>query len=217
MVKKKRSKLAIAAIVMACLFFIPLVPLVGAILGIVGSITLKRRPDLGGRGMAVAAIPTGFVIFFVVQSMAAVAVPAFIKYVRKSKTVEATLGLDRIRYSARAHALTDRYDARGNLLPRGFPVARTGWVPRDPCCNQGTRCQPDPAQWRASPWRELHFQMDNPHYFQWRYESDGHRFKAEARGDLDCDGVYSEYVLHGTLAPQGLVRVQGPIITNEFE
>lgn len=217
MVKKKRSRLAIAAIVMACLFFVPLVPLIGAILGIVTSITLKRRPDLGGRGMAVAAIPTGFVVFFIVQSMAAVAVPAFIKYIRKSKTVEATLGLDWIRYGARAHVLADRYDARGNLLPRGFPVARTGWVPRAPCCDHGSKCQPDPAQWSASPWRELHFKMDDPHFFQWRYESDGRSFKAEARGDLDCDGVFSAYVLRGTLGPQGLVQVQGPIISNETE
>jgi type IV pilus assembly protein PilA len=215
--KKKRSKLAIAAIVMACLFFVPLVPLIGAILGIVASITLKKRPDLGGRGAAVAAIPIGFVVFFVVQSMAAVAIPAFIKYMHRSKSSEAHLGLDRLRYATRAYVEADRYDAQGNLLPKGFPVARTGWVPASPCCAKGTRCQPDVAQWNASPWKELHFEMADPHFFQWRYESDGRSFKAQARGDLDCDGIYSEYAIHGTLGPQGLARVRGPVIVNELE
>ncbi len=216
-VKKKRSTLATAAFVMACLFFIPVVPLIGAILGIVALISLKRRPELGGRGMAVAAIPIGFVIFLIVQVMAAIAIPAYIKYIRRAKPGEAILGLDRIRYAARAHAAADRFDPRGHLLLRGFPVARTGWVPSTPCCDQGGTCQPDAAGWSVTPWKELHFQLTAPHYYQWRYESDGRSFKAEARGDLDCDGIYSEYVLRGTLGPQGLVQVQGPIISNELE
>lgn len=63
------SKLPLLALILACLFFVPLVPLVGAILGFVALGRVNRTPERRGRGLAIAAIPTGFVVFFLVQVM----------------------------------------------------------------------------------------------------------------------------------------------------
>ena len=81
----------------------------------------------------------------------------------------------------------------------------------------GSKCSPEAAAWSGSPWTELHFQLLDPHFFQYRYTGGGQQFVAEARGDLDCDGTFSSYVIQGAIDAQGEVTTQGPIITNELE
>ncbi len=220
----KTSGMAITAFVLSVLFFIPLLPLVGAILGIVATVRIsRRRHELGGMGLAVAAIPTGFVIFiFTIGIYAAIAIPAFIKYTRKAKTVEATEGLDRLKVGARAYFQSERYDEGGKLLASRFPPGHTDWVPKTPCCKGATRrCIPADSEWSVEPWRSLRFSMSEPHYFQWRYRSAGEgrqaHFIVEARADLDCDGKYSSYKLGGQVDEGTNVVTRGPIITAEIE
>lgn len=217
--KPKMSTLAVIAFVFSLLFFLPFVPLIGAILGIVALVRASSRPHLGGKGLAIAAIPTGVVVFLVIQAMmAAIAIPAFVKYLRKSKSIEATESLDKIKVGAKAFAQADHYDSSGTLLPPGFPVGDTGWTPKNRCC-EGVRgkCQPDPATWVRPLWRALQFQQTIPHYYQYRYRGTRSGFVAEARGDLDCDNIFSRYTIRGTRTPSGEVRVVGPIIRNEIE
>ena len=156
----------------------------------------------------------------IIGVMAAVAIPAFIKYTRKSKTVEATEGLDKIKAGAKAFFQADHYDTSGNLLPKAFPKT-VGWTPASPCCKQGGKCRPKPSDWNHPSWRSLMFQLADPHYFQYRFESSGTNkgatFVIEARGDLDCDGVYSSYKILGSVDSEFGVKMRGPIITNEIE
>jgi hypothetical protein len=215
--KQKMSALAVAAFILSLLFFLPFIPLIGAILGIVS--LARGRQDLGGKGLAIAAIPIGLVLVLFLQGMmAAIAIPAFIRYTRKAKAIEATEGLDKIAAGARSFATTDHYDQGGTGLPRGFPRGSTGWVPAIPCCQQPThpKCMPAEGSWSVEPWRSLHFQMSDPHYFQWRYESDGRTMTAEARGDLDCDGSYSSFKIAGSIEGNE-IRISPPIINDELE
>lgn len=152
--------------------------------------------------------------------LAAVAIPAFIKYVRKSKTVEAYEGLNKIAVAARAYYEADRYDRRGRLLKRSFP-ASASWTPAAPCCQQpGGTCKPDAAAFAHPSWRSLHFELVDPHHYQYRFESQGAgktaSFVAEARGDLDCDGTFSSFKLEGTVE-DGRVQVGPPVVTDELE
>lgn len=216
--RQKMSALAVTAFVLSLLFFLPFVPVVGSILGIVA--LARGRRDLGGTGLAIAAIPVGLVVVLMIQGMmAAIAIPSFIKYVRKSKSVEATEGLDKLVAGARAYALADHYNNTGSLLPRRFPLAQTGWVPATPCCEQPSapRCSSTPADWGGEPWRSLHFQLAEPHHYQWRYSSDGKTMTAEARGDLDCDQTYSSFSAVGTIGESGTPTFRGPIIEREIE
>jgi hypothetical protein len=211
------SGLAITAFVLSLLFFIPLAPLVGALLGIVG--VARGRQDQTGRGLAIAAIPVGLVVFFFIQvgMIAAISIPAFIKYTRKAKTVEATEALDKLRAGARAYVQADHYSETGDLLPKRFPVAETGWVPAAGCCEGADpKCEVDPANWQAEPWKSLYFSVGEPHYFQYRFRSDGEQMVVEARADLDCDGTYSSYQLVGKLEEHEAV-FEGPLIENEIE
>ncbi len=167
-------------------------------------------------------LPTGNaqVMVAVAGIMAAVAIPAFIKYTRKAKSVEATEGIDKIAVGAKAYYLADRYDQAGQLQPHAFPAGSQEWTPAKTCCAQGGKCQPDPSDWNRGPWMALHFQLSDPHYYQYRFTSQGSgtaaTFVAEARGDLDCDGVFSSYRVVGKVVGDQ-VEVSGPIVENEME
>ncbi|HVK77113.1 MAG TPA: hypothetical protein VM734_27590 [Kofleriaceae bacterium] len=111
-------------------------------------------------------------------------------YMLKSKSVEAQLRLNSLKNSLKA-----------TLFEKdGFPVGTVPATPAKPCCASGGKCAPDPAAWAAEVWQALDFTMDDPHYFQYAYTSDGRTVRVTAVGDLDCDGTTIEYVLEGTAA-----------------
>jgi hypothetical protein len=86
-----------------------------------------------------------------------------------------------------------------------FPIGTAGPTPPGSggCCGDGgkTRCDPTPALWTADPiWSALDFEMTEPHYFRYAYESgDGRTVKVRAIGDLDCDSIPGELVLDGRI------------------
>lgn len=218
--RRKTSGLAVTAFVLSLLFFIPLLPLIGSILGVVAVVRLTSRKNLGGMGLAIAAIPVGLVVVLFLQGiLAAIAIPTFVKYTRKAKTVEASEGIDKLRAGIRAYAFADHYDEGGNALPKGAPRGDTGWTPKTPCCRGGSRkCLPGAQGWQSKLWTKLQFAMVDPHYFQWRYQSpDGRAFVAQARGDLDCDGIFSNYQMSGTVDATGKVTFGSLRVQNEIE
>ena len=119
--------------------------------------------------------------------LAAVAVPAFLDYMHKSKRVEAQVVLDRLDRAAKAY-----YAEHGAL-----PVADAPLTPPAPCC-QGPRgrCEAAGAGWLDEAWTQLDFQIEDSTLFQYRYHADGKTLDAEAIGDLDCDGTTISYRLH---------------------
>jgi hypothetical protein len=176
----RTSGLSIFAFVMALLFFVPLAPIVGLVLGIVA--LAKAKPN-EPRGLAIAAVVVGPLSFLFLQGIcAAVAIPAFVKYTRRAKTVEATMNVRRLADAAVAY-----YAENGKLPPM------SDWTPAGKACGQpGNRFAPDPSVWERSPWRELSFSVDTPSYYQYRVTMLGENDAAiEARGDLDCDGEFS--------------------------
>jgi type II secretory pathway pseudopilin PulG len=128
--------------------------------------------------------------------LSAVAIPSFMKYARKAKTVEATIQVKKLVDGARAAAAADT----GHKLPRGT-VGPT--PPLGACCRTGGKCQPDPRAWTDPVWKALRFDMDDPHYYSYSYSSDGRTFVARANGDLNCDGVYSTFELRGEVDGAG--------------
>ncbi len=86
---RRTSKLAILAFVLSLLLCLPLVPLLGAVLGVVALLRIEKHPELGGRGLAIASIPMGVVSLFLAGILAAIAIPSFLRYVALSKQSEA--------------------------------------------------------------------------------------------------------------------------------
>lgn len=163
------------------------------------------------------------IVVAIIGILAAVAIPAFVKYLRKAKTVEASEGLSKIKAGAKSYFQADHYDSVGNLLPKQFPTVATATTPATACCAQPTspKCTPDAAQWNAPAWRALQFQLTDPHYFQYTWVGSSSAkasvFTAQALGDLDCDNTYSTYELRGLVDDEYGVSTRGPIISNEIE
>jgi len=79
----------------------------------------------------------------------------------------------------------------------GCEVGKEYWDATDGKCN------PDPSLWKHRVWKQLGFSVDDPHYYSYRYQSDGKTFKATAYADLDCDGQASTFTLEGSVGAGG--------------
>jgi type IV pilus assembly protein PilA len=148
------------------------------------------------------------IVVAIIGILAAVAIPAFMKYIRKAKTSEATQMVKKIYDAARAYFMEES-NARGSSdpIPKQFPIGNEGPTPAtDVCCaSDGDKCRPDPALWNIDIWNSLKFSMDDPHYYSYYYigagtETDS-QFTAGANGDLDCDTTLATYELVGSINP----------------
>jgi type II secretory pathway pseudopilin PulG len=125
--------------------------------------------------------------------LAAVAIPAFMDYTKKSKVSEAALQLNRLGKNAKVAFITTAE----------FPKGTAALTPAASCCGgPKNHCVSTPADWATPVWQALDFQLEQPSLFQYSYASDGATFTATAVGDLDCDGTMITYTLNGT-ADQG--------------
>lgn len=133
--------------------------------------------------------------FAVIGSLLAVMTPAFIKNLHASSMTEALSGLQQL--SARATALaeaapqTAAYPPSAPLTPANVPRA--------------TLVVDPPGTWSHPTWRLLAFELTGPHAYSFQFDShnaaDASTFSAEARGDLDGDGVLSTFRITGSVTP----------------
>jgi type IV pilus assembly protein PilA len=168
------------------------------------------------------------IVVAIIGILAAVAIPAFVKYIRKAKTVEATDGLDKLNAGAKSYFQADHYSAvaasAGNILPKQFPQTEGITPPSNNCCAASAaapKCLPDATIWTRS-WNELRFQVADPHYYQWTWTNGGGTnrlagYTVMATGNLDCDADLAQFSYVGTVDLELGVAAKGPIITNEIE
>ena len=186
----RTSGLAIAGFI--CSFFCSVL---GLILSIMGRNECKRSGGtVSGEGLALAGIIISSIllVFGVFGVLAAVAIPSFMDYTKRSKKTESALQLNKLGKNAK----------RAYIESNSFPPGTAALTPPEPCCGQpNNHCRAVPERYAADPaWRALDFQIDEPTLFQYSYSasSDGQSFIARAVGDLDCDGVFITYELRGT-------------------
>lgn len=121
-------------------------------------------------------------------STMAVAVPAFSRELHASRFVEPTDGLARIGAAAVAYA-----DAN-----QGFP-ANAPLTPATP--PRAAKVVDPPGTWDGATWKALAFQPSEegaPHAYSFSFEKIAEEaFVAQARGDLDGDGVLSTFEIRG--------------------
>jgi hypothetical protein len=188
---KQKNGLAIVGVVFASLFFIPLLPLVGLIIGIVVLAT-GRHKTLGIVAICLGAF---FTLFLGVE--AAIAIPAFVKYVRRAKSVEATMNLRRIGENV---MMLDA--AKWAALPD------SEWTPRDGACSYPKARHPvDASQWSVEPWKTIGFSVDDPSYYQYRLRRTSQGFVVEAQADLDCNGKFGH--VSREITPSGVGELVG--------
>jgi type IV pilus assembly protein PilA len=140
------------------------------------------------------------IVVAIIGILAAVAIPAFMDYVKRSKKTEAALQLNKIGKNAK------RYYSEASTYVTGT----AGQLPAKPatggCCG-GTGASPNhcaavPASFAGdATWKKLDFQIDEDSLFYYDYNgSSSSTFTAKATGDLDCDGTEIVYTLTGTAA-----------------
>jgi prepilin-type N-terminal cleavage/methylation domain-containing protein len=151
------------------------------------------------------------IVVVILGILAAIAIPAFIKYVRNSKTSEAKENLAYIFRESTTYFAGERVTrgiGGGTITPQ-FPITEVRTPPAVP---QGVRVTT--TSWNTSnTWNALKFSVADPHYYSYTYTSTGTRttaqFTARAEGDLDGDTSLSTFERVGTVNGQMEVRGSG--------
>jgi type IV pilus assembly protein PilA len=144
------------------------------------------------------------IVVAIIGILAAVAIPAFMKYIKKSKTSEARQFVKKIYDGARAYYM-DRGVGKGiagGTIGKQFPEYAAAEVPTlGTCCASGDKCSPSADLWTDATWVALQFSVDDPHYYMYSYTGGDHttEFTSRANGDLDCDGTYSTFEMYGVI------------------
>jgi type IV pilus assembly protein PilA len=159
------------------------------------------------------------IVVVILGILAAIAIPAFIKYVRNSKTSEAKENL------AYLYRESTTYFA-GERVTRG--IAGTTVAPQFPATTARTPLAVPAGErvttttWNSNEtWNALKFSIADPHYYSYTYASTGSGatgvdsiFTARAEGDLDGDGALSTFERVGTVNDQMEVKGSAGLYEN---
>ena len=130
------------------------------------------------------------IVVAIIGILAAVAIPAFMDYMKKSKKTEAALQLNKIGKNDKAYFITNAtyVVSSGATLPSGGTA----------CSGPNGHYAVVSGAWLVSGWQDLDFQIDEPNLFKYTYTGGSTAASATAVGDLDCDGTFITYTLSMT-------------------
>ena len=153
------------------------------------------------------------IVVAILGILAAVAIPSFIRYMRRAKTTEA---VDKLAYMYRSSS-TYVTAERGARAPGTAAVQEPmfpgtqGMTPSAP--PSGGRVTTPATSWDTPTWNALSFAVTDPHYYAYEYASSGSgsgsagaSFTARALGNLDGDSVNSTFERSGRLGSKGDVE-----------
>jgi type IV pilus assembly protein PilA len=138
------------------------------------------------------------IVVAIIGILAAVAIPAFMDYMKRSKKTEASLQLNKIGKNAK------RAFSESSSYPQGTAATLPQKLGAGGCCGGGgaepNHCLAVPASFVAdATWAKLDFQIDEDSLFYYNYASTtSNQFTATATGDLDCDNTEIVYTMNGT-------------------
>lgn len=186
---------------------------------------MSRRRRLGRQAFTLIEL---MIVVVILGILAALAIPAFTGYVRRSKTAEATTNLRSLFGAAAAYYHQENWGMRGTVLLGAASASHACTVGN---ASTGNTIGPHKTQVQVpstSPFSALGFTLGDPIYYQYNITmSPGARcgnvarstlYTLEATGDLDGDGVASSFLLDtASDSDNQLIRAPGFYILNELE
>ena len=134
------------------------------------------------------------IVVAIIGILAAVAIPQFLDYMKRSKKGEAELNLNAI----------EQANVREYAENAGYVATVQAATPVATCCTQNAggqkKCAVVATEWGGvATWDALDFEMTKPFYFQYSYAgvAGGAQYDATAVGNLDCDATSVTYTLEG--------------------
>jgi len=153
------------------------------------------------------------IVVAIIGILAAVAIPAFLEYMKKSRSTEAGEQLNAIGkkqktiYGERSSFTT----LNGARLPANVPVA-----PGKDCCGgmgggggvAGTtnvgKCTGNAVAFKdGAGWQDMNFSINEETSYQYDFTGGTNTFTAHGYGDTDCDGVEVIFTLTGAIDAAG--------------
>ena len=166
------------------------------------------------------------IVVAILGIIAAIAIPAFTKYVRKSRTAEVAGFLNKQWAGSITYYTSDFAGSHGAVLPRQFPGPSAAWERSDvrDCCQlSGGMCPGGSNVFSTDPvWAALKFSIPDSHYYMPSYSGSGTagaaHFTAYAQGNLNCDAVVAKFWRNGLVNSNGDVTGSfQPTTENELE
>jgi type IV pilus assembly protein PilA len=154
------------------------------------------------------------IVVAIIGVLAALAIYGVRKYLANAKTAEARTALGRI--SKDAASAWDREAMSGGVLAPGSSAINSkqlcpsgAKIPLDDAAIANQKYQSTSADWKQAGWSCLRFSMEGPQYFQYEYVAtatnpgaEGDNYVAHAYGDLNGNGVLSDFSLRGEVVTQ---------------
>ncbi len=155
------------------------------------------------------------IVVAIIGILAAVAIPAFIDYIKRSKSTEASIQLNNIgKNLKRAFADVSSFPTTaGAALPAavtdGSCCGGSGGTAATPGTTVNNKCQAVPDAFGSDAgWQELEYRLAEPSQYIYEYvPTDGQDVIAYAIGDLDCDKTLSTFTLQAKGVSQGIPQI----------
>ncbi|HEX6836999.1 MAG TPA: prepilin-type N-terminal cleavage/methylation domain-containing protein [Polyangia bacterium] len=141
------------------------------------------------------------IVVAIIGILAAVAIPAFMKYVRRARTTEAVLNLRKMYDGAVAYYVGEHSDLNGVTASKRFPITgdfvpdlatRTAYADK--------RYLSQPSEWKQGGWSALEFQISDGQVFSYEFVNPdasqwgtGATAQMIAKGDQNGNSVYSVF------------------------
>jgi type IV pilus assembly protein PilA len=148
------------------------------------------------------------IVVAIIGILAAVAIPAFLEYMKSGKGSEADLALNRLAKSAKTYRIKNS----------GYHPGTQAYLPGTGSCAQANHMYPKgtmgplvAALGSPNPFYDMEFDVEDAFRFDYDYNGDagaGSDFTADAQADLDCDSAGTTLVTATGTTVNGTPQVE---------